>query len=37
VNERVPIDLMVSERVFGRGTSAALYSLLERYPLLRII
>lgn len=31
------INLMVSERVFGRGISAALYSRLEIYPPLQIV
>jgi hypothetical protein len=37
VKDGVPINLMMSERVFGRGTSVALYSQLETYPLLQIV
>jgi hypothetical protein len=39
VKDGVPINLMVRERerVFGRGTPAALYSRLERYPILHIV
>jgi hypothetical protein len=37
VKDGVPINQMISEIVFGRGTPAALYSRLERYPLLQIV
>ena len=32
VKDGVPINQMISEIVFGRGTPAALYSRLESYP-----